>query len=203
MFVFFFPDFEVASHFLRKGSFLDEGCVSWGGVRFLRGRCSSRGSCAFLEGRVGSLREGCVSWGRGAFLEGGVRFLREGSVSCGRGAFLQGRVRFCRLLFCCFLPQSTVGPELKIRIAEDFIISDNIYGRLGLLTNIYIYIKLIQEVHRGVKGIVTDIRGKPIANAAVVILNPDGKIRGKNMTSSLQGEYWRILLQGTYRLASS
>ena len=53
---------------------------------------------------------------------------------------------------------------------------------------------------RGVKGLVTDTRGKAVPNAAILVLNPDGKPRGKNMLSSLLGEYWRILLPGTYRL---
>jgi hypothetical protein len=60
-------------------------------------------------------------------------------------------------------------------------------------------LKYIQEVHRGIKGIVQDVRGKPMANATVVVLNPDGQSRGKNMTASAQGEYWRILLPGKYR----
>ncbi|GIY16118.1 carboxypeptidase M [Caerostris darwini] len=49
------------------------------------------------------------------------------------------------------------------------------------------------EVHKGVKGLVKDSSNNPIPKAAL-------KIRGRDMTfySTKKGEYWRILLPGSY-----
>lgn len=52
----------------------------------------------------------------------------------------------------------------------------------------------IKEVHRGVKGIVTDASsGKPLANVTVHVVN-----RAHNVTSSAYGDYFRLLLPGFY-----
>jgi hypothetical protein len=64
-------------------------------------------------------------------------------------------------------------------------------------------IKYIQEVHRGLVGLVIDTRGNPVPDAAIVVLNPDGERRGKNVLSSLRGEYWRLLLPATYRFKNN
>lgn len=49
------------------------------------------------------------------------------------------------------------------------------------------------EVHKGVKGIVRDVNSHPISRAAL-------KIKGRDMTfySTKKGEFWRILLPGSY-----
>ena len=51
----------------------------------------------------------------------------------------------------------------------------------------------IQEVHKGVKGVVTDIYGGPIANAEVKVQSRSGVI-----TTTSEGEYWRLLAPGNY-----
>lgn len=60
--------------------------------------------------------------------------------------------------------------------------------------------KYLSEVHRGIKGLVTDGRGRPVPRAAIVVLNPNGAPRNKNVLTSAQGEYWRILLPGQYKV---
>ena len=57
-------------------------------------------------------------------------------------------------------------------------------------------ITYIQEVHKGVKGIVTDIYGVPIANAEVTLESQSGVI-----TTTSEGEYWRLLAPGNYVLS--
>lgn len=56
-------------------------------------------------------------------------------------------------------------------------------------------INYLELAHLGVKGLVRNPRGKPVVGALVTI---DDRIHGINTTS--QGEYWRILLPGTYTL---
>ncbi|XP_050428707.1 carboxypeptidase D-like isoform X2 [Adelges cooleyi] len=54
----------------------------------------------------------------------------------------------------------------------------------------------IQQVHRGVKGIVMDRQtGAPIANANLMILG-----REHTFNTTENGEYWKILLPGVYKL---
>ena len=52
----------------------------------------------------------------------------------------------------------------------------------------------IEEVHRGVKGVVFLPDNTPISGADIRVWNPDGKLRGKNSTTSENGEYWKVLL---------
>lgn len=54
----------------------------------------------------------------------------------------------------------------------------------------------INEVHRGVAGYVTDEGGSPVANARVVIIGRD-----HNITTTVNGEYWRLLSPGSYSIA--
>jgi len=51
----------------------------------------------------------------------------------------------------------------------------------------------LNEVHRGVRGIVTDMNGISIGGATL-------KIKGRKIPfkSSTRGEFWRILLPGNY-----
>ena len=44
-----------------------------------------------------------------------------------------------------------------------------------------------------VSGLVTDINGQPVQDANVVVAGIN-----KNITTSDRGEYWRLLLPGTY-----
>ncbi|XP_065307981.1 uncharacterized protein [Dermacentor albipictus] len=58
--------------------------------------------------------------------------------------------------------------------------------------------KLIEEAQRGLRGIITDDEGYPVANARLMI-----KGRYMPFKTSHKGEYWRILLPGTYTLMAS
>lgn len=53
----------------------------------------------------------------------------------------------------------------------------------------------LNEVHQGIRGIITDTGGSPIADAIL-------KIEGRDIPfkSSKRGEFWRILLPGSYVL---
>ncbi|XP_035210647.1 carboxypeptidase M-like isoform X1 [Stegodyphus dumicola] len=75
---------------------------------------------------------------------------------------------------CCKFPRSTEIP----RYWQE--------NRKGLL-------HFLGEVHKGVKGFVKDSSNNPIPKAAL-------KIRGRDMTfySTKRGEFWRILLPGSY-----
>lgn len=54
----------------------------------------------------------------------------------------------------------------------------------------------INEVHRGVAGYVTDDRGSPVENASIVVVGRD-----HNVTTTVNGEYWRLLPPGSYSIA--
>lgn len=56
-------------------------------------------------------------------------------------------------------------------------------------------LSFMEAVHWGVKGLVTDQKGEPVLDADVVIEGID-----HNVTTSNRGEYWRLLLPGTYRI---
>ncbi|XP_077510478.1 carboxypeptidase M-like [Amblyomma americanum] len=56
----------------------------------------------------------------------------------------------------------------------------------------------LDEVHRGVRGIVKDENGSPVANASLKISN-----RRVGFKTSSRGEYWRILRPGQYTLEVS
>ncbi|XP_072180694.1 carboxypeptidase M-like [Diadema setosum] len=53
----------------------------------------------------------------------------------------------------------------------------------------------IKQVHRGVKGIVMTEEGTPIASADVTVVGRDVTFR-----TTVDGEYWRILLPGSYEV---
>ncbi|CAK5124736.1 unnamed protein product [Meloidogyne enterolobii] len=62
-------------------------------------------------------------------------------------------------------------------------------------------LSFMESVHSGVKGVVHDASGeKPVSGAEVTIMK-GGK--GKAVTTSLNGEYWRLLPPGEYSLQIS
>uniref|UniRef100_A0A1I8EBH6 Zinc carboxypeptidase n=1 Tax=Wuchereria bancrofti TaxID=6293 RepID=A0A1I8EBH6_WUCBA len=61
----------------------------------------------------------------------------------------------------------------------------------------YSLLAYMEYVHRGIKGFVLDQRGHPVKNA-VLSIN-----QGKNITTTDEGEFWRILLPGRYTVLVS
>ncbi|CEF65289.1 Carboxypeptidase N catalytic chain [Strongyloides ratti] len=66
--------------------------------------------------------------------------------------------------------------------------------------NMFALIAYIDMVRYGLKGIVKDIDGKPLINATVEII---GDKKGKIITTTDQGEYWRLLAPGKYKIKFS
>lgn len=56
-------------------------------------------------------------------------------------------------------------------------------------------IKFLAEAHRGAHGFVMDESGNPVERASV-------RVKGREVTyhTTKYGEFWRILLPGTYKL---
>ncbi|XP_053976263.1 carboxypeptidase D-like [Hylaeus volcanicus] len=54
-------------------------------------------------------------------------------------------------------------------------------------------IKYLEQAHIGVKGLVRDIDGQPVEAASIVVDGID-----HNISTTPRGEYWRLLLPGTY-----
>lgn len=64
--------------------------------------------------------------------------------------------------------------------------------------HIYSLLSYMEMVHIGVKGVVKDKNGNPISNATLSIMSGE---KGKNITTTELGEYWRILLPGDYTVS--
>ena len=59
-------------------------------------------------------------------------------------------------------------------------------------------IAFMQQTHIGIKGLITDEFDNPIANASISVKSIDHSIR-----STACGEYWRLLIPGTYTITVS
>ncbi|XP_076179264.1 carboxypeptidase D svr isoform X2 [Ptiloglossa arizonensis] len=77
-------------------------------------------------------------------------------------------------LSCCKYPNASIMPEHWILNKESLI-------------------KYIEQAHIGVKGLVRDTEGQPIEAAIIIVDGID-----HNITTTHRGEYWRLLLPGTY-----
>jgi len=60
--------------------------------------------------------------------------------------------------------------------------------------------RYLEEVHKGVRGLVQDTDGNLIKNAQVLVDNIETGTIYKSLKSSSFGEYWKLLLPGNYRL---
>eukprot|EP00088_Acartia_fossae_P017945 TRINITY_DN2028_c1_g1_i3.p1 TRINITY_DN2028_c1_g1~~TRINITY_DN2028_c1_g1_i3.p1 ORF type:complete len:175 (-),score=25.19 TRINITY_DN2028_c1_g1_i3:52-576(-) len=61
-------------------------------------------------------------------------------------------------------------------------------------------IKYLEQVHQGVKGLVFDSSGFPVQNAKIMVENLVTGNKYKTVVTSEFGEYWKLLLPGTYRM---
>jgi len=57
----------------------------------------------------------------------------------------------------------------------------------------------LEQVHRGVRGVVRNSGGEAV-EGAVITVEQDSGLLGKNVTTSSRGEFWRLLLPGTYTI---
>lgn len=53
----------------------------------------------------------------------------------------------------------------------------------------------MEAVHWGVKGLVLNQKGEAVLDADIVVVGV-----AHNVTTSNRGEYWRLLLPGTYQI---
>ena len=67
--------------------------------------------------------------------------------------------------------------------------------------NLKSLIAFVEQAQRGIRGIVTDARtGLPISGAKIRVRKrgSDSEFRRKDVTSTEDGRFWRILLPGEY-----
>ncbi|XP_076646852.1 carboxypeptidase D svr isoform X1 [Halictus rubicundus] len=79
-------------------------------------------------------------------------------------------------LSCCKYPYASSMPEYWMLNKESLI-------------------KYFEQAHLGVKGLVRDINGHPIEAANIIVDGID-----HNISTTNRGEYWRLLLPGTYSI---
>ena len=61
--------------------------------------------------------------------------------------------------------------------------------------------RFLERASTGVKGLVRTVSGEPIPDV-IIGVRSGGGWAGKNVTSSGRGEFWRLLLPGTYTLTA-
>ena len=59
-------------------------------------------------------------------------------------------------------------------------------------------LSLLERAHIGVKGFVRDVDGNAVSRARVDVLGRD-----RPVYTAIDGDYWRLLVPGTYRLRAS
>lgn len=57
----------------------------------------------------------------------------------------------------------------------------------------------VREVHKGVKGFVVDVAGKPVAGASIALASSSGR----PVRAAKDGDFWRLLAPGTYTISAS
>uniref|UniRef100_A0A0N4ZDS9 Peptidase_M14 domain-containing protein n=1 Tax=Parastrongyloides trichosuri TaxID=131310 RepID=A0A0N4ZDS9_PARTI len=95
--------------------------------------------------------------------------------------------------------ENTNALEITIEMGCYKFPTDNMYSKLWN-DNKYSLIAYLDLVRYGLKGIITDSSGKPLSGAKVEII---GEVRGKTMTTTDSGEYWRLLAPGEYTIKYS
>jgi len=60
----------------------------------------------------------------------------------------------------------------------------------------------LEQVHRGVRGVVRDSAGEPVQGATVFVSQEELGLLRKNVTTSSRGEFWRLLMPGEYTVAA-
>jgi len=60
-------------------------------------------------------------------------------------------------------------------------------------------LSLLEFTNTGLKGLVVDLKGKPVGGATVGVMRAgSGEWAGKNVTATERGEFWKLLLPGSY-----
>jgi len=60
----------------------------------------------------------------------------------------------------------------------------------------------LERAMTGVRGLVLDLRGRPLPGAKVIFEKVSGGSAGKSVITSDRGEFWKILVPGKYRLTA-
>lgn len=63
-------------------------------------------------------------------------------------------------------------------------------------------IAYLWQAHIGIKGQVTDGDGKPISHTTISVYRQDGKKINHDITSAHEGDYWRLLVPGNYKVSA-
>jgi len=60
----------------------------------------------------------------------------------------------------------------------------------------------LEQVHRGVRGLVKDSAGDPVREAIIFVTEEGLGALRKNVTTSFRGEFWRLLMPGEYTVTA-